>query len=69
MAMLDTTNLVATREKADYYCKASDHRPVVTDLAVALTDDLGALGDGERKPQLEGSQVLPSGVGLSSGPG
>ena len=29
--------------------KASDHRPVVPDLAVALTDDLGALRDGEKE--------------------
>jgi len=39
--------------------KASDHQPVVTDLAVSLTGNLRALGDGERKPQLEGFQVLP----------
>ena len=63
VAMLDTTNRVATTRKSGLSLQGIVHRPVVTDLAVALTDDLGALGDGERKPQLEGSRFCRAGWG------
>ena len=46
--------------------KASDHRPVVTDLAFSPPHELSALGDGARKSELEGYPVLPTGTGPSS---